>query len=326
MKSRALWLPLCLAVLGTAVPLRESVAAQKVDLEAYLGDVPMQDDSRTFTSEVDETIDTATAVSPGAKRTGIMYSSTNVTGDYVNTELDVIVHGKMLLIGTRTLGDITFFTKKPKKAVLFKLKPNKAYPFSIASKVFMSGVKIGKGKEYGTVTFLGFEEVTTPLGTFPEAAHIKRTDNLRVKNGKHSVESKLTIETWVVAGLGSVRFIESEELVQDKVVTDSLGPTEWLLDHAIVQGVPFPAPEPTSSGVRVEFTVQPSESAGVDLSNAEVAAVGVGPGRGARRARRNSGRWRCDGLPARDRLQIAACQPLTRTRSGFGSFRSVTGA
>jgi hypothetical protein len=265
MKSRARWLPLCLTALGAAVPVRESVAAEKVDLEAYLGDVPMVNDSRTYTSALDETIDSATAVSPGAKRTAIMYSSTNAAGDYVNTELDVVVHGKMLLVGTRTLDDVTFFTKKPKKAVLFQLKPNKDYPFNIASKVFMSGVKVGKGKAYGKVTFLGFEEVTTPLGTFPDAAHFMRTDNLRVKGGKHSVESKLTIESWDVAGMGAVRFIESAEVLQDNVVTNSVPPTEWLLDHAIVQGAPFPPPPPepassgasasASSGIRVTFNL-----------------------------------------------------------------------
>jgi hypothetical protein len=93
--------------------------------------------------------------------------------------------------------------------VSFRLKPGKAYPFSIPSKVFLDGQKVGKGKEYGKVTFVGLQELTTPLGTFPDAAHFQRTHNLRVKSGKQSIESRLTIESWVVAGLGAVKYIQS---------------------------------------------------------------------------------------------------------------------
>jgi hypothetical protein len=93
MKSRALWLSLCLAAVGTSVSLRESVAAAKVDLEAYIGDVPMENDSRAYLSELgDDNIETAIAVGLGAKRSGIMFSAT-AAGDYVN-EFDVVVHAR----------------------------------------------------------------------------------------------------------------------------------------------------------------------------------------------------------------------------------------
>ena len=281
MKSRARWLSLCLAAVGAFAPLRESVAESKVDLEAYLGDVPTESDSRTFLSELGEdNTETATDVFPDAKRTGVMYSSTNAAGDYVNTEFDVVVHGKKLLFGTRTLDDITFFTPKPKKAVSFRLKPGKAYPFSISSKVFLGMQKVGKGKEYGKVTFVGFEEVTTPLGTFPDAAHFKRSHNLRVKSGKQSIESRLTIESWVVAGLGSVRSIQSEDFLENKVVTDSAGPTEWLLDHGIVQGEPIvPMPWVVGSGASASARAEAASAlrvetgAGIDLISANASVV-----------------------------------------------------
>ena len=63
-----------------------------------------------------------------------------ITADQVDedsevTELEVVVHGKKLLVGTTVVFDgtdeITFFAPKPKKSVAFQLKQGKAYPFSI---------------------------------------------------------------------------------------------------------------------------------------------------------------------------------------------------
>ena len=80
MKPRALWLPLCLAVLGASAPLRESVAAPKVpkvDLEDYLGDVPMQDDTKTFLTEGDDYTNTVIGVTPGPKRSVMVFEQTS---------------------------------------------------------------------------------------------------------------------------------------------------------------------------------------------------------------------------------------------------------
>ena len=255
MKPRALWLPLCLAVLGASAPLRESVAAPKVpkvDLEDYLGDVPMQDDTKTFLTEGDDYTNTVIGVTPGPKRSVMVFEQTSSASESTAQELEVVVHGKKLLQGTVVLNDgtdeITFVTPKPKKRVSFQLKPNKAYKFKISSKVFFNGVKVAKGTEYGTVTFLGFEDVTTPLGTFEDAAHLMYTDNLRIKAQGEVLESRDVIESWVVVGLGAVRLIQSEDVFENGQLTESTPAQEWLFDHGVIQGMPIGPPAVPTGG------------------------------------------------------------------------------
>ncbi len=263
MKPRALWVPLCLAVLGASAPLRESVAAPKVpkvDLEDYLGDVPMQDDAKTFLTEGDDYTNTVIGVTPGPKRSVMVIEQTSSGSESTSRELQVVVHGKSLLQGTVVFNDgtdeIAFVTPKPKKRVAFKLKPNKPYKFKIPSKVLFNGVKVAKGAEYGTVTFLGFEDVTTALGTFEEAAHFAYTDNLRIKAQGEVLESKDVIESWVVVGLGAVRLIQSEEIFENGQLTESTPAQEWLFDHGVIQGVsvgPPPLPTDASGGSIIHF-------------------------------------------------------------------------
>lgn len=283
MTSRALWLSLCLAVLGASAPLRESVAAAKVDLEAYLGDVPMVNDEKTFTSELGDFTDHVISVAPSPKRTLVV--TDQIDEDSEVTELEVIVHGKKLLVGTTVVFDgtdqITFFVPKPKKSVAFKLKQGKAYPFSRSSKVFLNGVKVAKAKEYGKVTFLGFEEVTTPLGTFADAAHFMRTQNLRIKSHGQRVEFKDVIESWIVAGLGGVRFIQSEEIFENKVLVETIPATEYLFDHGTIDGEPYPA-EATAATVPLPWGVEAEASASASASASGAVVISLlaqaGPG------------------------------------------------
>ena len=96
------------------------------------------------------------------------------------------------------------------------------------------------------MTFLGFEDVTTPLGTFEDAAHFMYTDNLRIKAQGEVLESKDVIESWVVAGLGAVRLIQSEDVFENGQLTESTPAQEWLFDHGVIQGVSVgPPPLPT---------------------------------------------------------------------------------
>ena len=275
MKLRALAIPVGIVVLGAVTPARDSVAAAKVDLEAYLGGAPMQDDNKTFVTEGDEFTDTAIGVTPGAKRTVLVFET--VHGDTTSQELEVVLHGKSLLRGTliqnNGTDEIAFVTPKPKKLVAFKLVPNRAYKFKIGAKVFFNGMKVAKATEYGSTTFLGFEDVVTPLGTFPGAAHFMRTDNVRLKSGKDVFEIKDQIETWIDADLGTVQFIQSEDQFDNGVLSDSIPPQTWLFDHGVIQGVPVGPPMATggasgSSGA----TAVARGSAGSDLLNADAGA------------------------------------------------------
>jgi hypothetical protein len=302
MRLRALGIPVCLALLGVLAPLRESVAASaKVDLEDYLGDVPMENDTKTFLTEGDDYTNTAIGVTPGPKRSGILTEQTYATDESTVQEFDVVVHGKSALQGTVVFNDgtdeIAFVTAKPKKRVAFQLKQGKTYKFKIPSKVFFNGVKVAKGAEYGTVTFLGFEDVVTPLGTFEDAAHFMNTDNLRIKSRGDVFESKDVIESWVVIGLGAVRLIQSENVFDNGQLTDTTPPQEWFFDHGVIQGAPIGPPMPASGAsassgamaiargglvmtttissageIPVFYTVQP-EAGGMDLLNANATVI-----------------------------------------------------
>ena len=151
--------------------------------------------------------------------------------------LEVVVHGKNLLQGTvvqhNGTDEIAFVTPKPKKAVAFHLKQGKAYKFKIPSTVFFNGMKVAKAVEFGTVTFLGFEDVVTPLGTFEGAAHLMRINTIRLKSGKDRFEVRSQTESWVDADLGNLRFIRSEKDFDNGMLTDSIPATEWLFTTAI---------------------------------------------------------------------------------------------
>ena len=254
MKLRASWLSVCLAALAAFAPLRESLAAQKVDLEDYLGVVPMQGDSKTFIAESAEFTETAATVMPGARRSLIFLEQTEPDQPGSVLELQAVQHGKRLLRGTIVDDDgtdqLVFANSIPKKLVALKLKPNKLYKFKIGSRVFLNGVKLAKATNYGGFKFLGFEDIVTPLGEFPHCAHFAVTDNTRVKAHKSSFEVKNTIESWLAAGIGSVRFIQSQDVFDDGVLSegDGMPPTEFLLDHGVLQGEPFGPPEPASAG------------------------------------------------------------------------------
>ena len=277
MKRSSRWLALCLAALGALAPLSESVAAQKVDLEDYLGAPPLVNDNKTFLAVGDEYTETATQVQSTPKQITVLLEQTEPNSPATVQQLQVIVLGKKLLQGTLVMDDgndqITFATPKPKKLVPFQLVPNKPYKFKIPSKVYFDGVKVAKGVEYGTFTFLGFEDVTTPLGTFQHCAHLKVTDNIRMKSGKDSFETKDQFETWLAAGIGSVRFIQSEDVYDNGVLSpgDSTPPTEYLFDHGVIDGEPIGPPVPMSAASGASASA--SAVGGVDLINADASVV-----------------------------------------------------
>lgn len=274
MKLRALGVSVCLAVLGAVTPLRESFAGSpKVDLEAWLGGVPMQDDNKTFLTEGDEVTDTAIGVSPGTKQSTII--SEQIHGENSSQGLEVVVHGKRLLQGTiienNGTDEIAFVTPKPKKVVAFQMKQGKAYKFKVPSKVFFNGVKVAKGVEYGTVTFLGFEDVVTPLGTFTGAARFMRMDNIRLKSRGDVFEIRTQTESWVDADFGNVRFIQSENDFDNGFLTDSIPAQEWLFDHGVIQGVTVGPPMPAGGASASARAI--AHSSGSDLLNADASVV-----------------------------------------------------
>src|SRR5262245_31159963 len=152
----------------------------------------MLNDAKTFTSELGGYTDTVTFLLSSRKTAVVMFEQTDEDSTF--TELQVIFRGRKLLIGTQVLDDgvdqITFSRPNPKKSIVFQLKPGKAHKYNRPAKVLFDGVKVGKAKDYGRVTFLGFEEVTTPLGTFADAAHFERTANLLIKSGHDRLEFK----------------------------------------------------------------------------------------------------------------------------------------
>jgi len=296
MKRLAQWLVVCLAALGALAPLRESVAAEKVDLEDYIGVPPLLNDNKTFLATGDDYTDTAIDVQSTPKQITVLNEQTysDEPGSSVRT-VQGIVPGKKLLQGTLTMDDgndqIVFATAKPKKLVLFQLVPNKPYKFKIPYKVSLNGFKAGKGVEYGTYTFLGFEDVVTPLGTFEHCAHLKATDNLRLGYGrKDSLEVKDQIETWEAAGIGSVRFIQSEDVYENGVLdpSGSTPPTEFFFDHGVINGEPIGPPEPmggASASASARYVpIQPAQvvhmggasapaAGGIDVVNAGASVV-----------------------------------------------------
>jgi hypothetical protein len=251
MQLRARWVTVCLGVL--ALPL-ESVAAEKADLEAFIAVVPMQGDQQTFLTEGDDYTDAATSVTPGPKRSVFVVEQTYATSEGSTTELRVVVHGKKLLIGTVVFNDgtdeIALVRRRPKKLVQLQLVPGKTYKFRMGSKVFYNGFRAGNASEFGTVSFLGFEDVITPLGTFEGAAHLMRTDSLLFKGGGDSLEIRDTIESWEVEGLGTVRFFQSEVVYENGMLTESTPAQEWFFDHGVIQGVPVGPPMATGGASR----------------------------------------------------------------------------
>jgi hypothetical protein len=258
MRVGASWLAVlaCVAALVTGLASPSRAAAPKVDLSDYFGGTPDEGDFRVFVADgQDDITNTASTVSVDGGRIDVLVTTTQ--GSSVQTDVQVFVEGKGGYQGTETQDDLTFPLAKPKLVQPILMAIGKPFKYKLTSKFLFQGSRAGKSVFSGTVTLLGFEDISTPLGDFPQAAHFSGAQKQVLKGGGQKVAIIGTSEYWVSREHGTVRRITQSRLFENGVQVDEHPPTEWLLDHGVSHGVAFPEVTATSGGGVVESVLIP---------------------------------------------------------------------
>jgi hypothetical protein len=215
------------------------LAASRVDLTAYLDSYPETGDFRFYTRsdggsylvQINDAVESKNATS--------VVESTTEDGTTAS-EVAELIHGRELREGSSFLGALELVGAL-RRTLPFRLALGKPQPFRLGFKVLFQGVRAGKATAVGTRTFLGFGSVTTPLGTFNNAAHILSSLTLTIKTtGPVTTIAMSTTDAWYVVGLGGVAFTRSTQTYQNGALISSKGPFDYAFDHGAYRGVPQP--------------------------------------------------------------------------------------
>lgn len=108
---------------------------------------------------------------------------------------------------------------------------------------FVGGVPVGPGKYRGTWQFLGFEDVTTPVATWPDTARVQVAASMRVKirANRNVIEVFLSRTAWYAQGIGEVASSEAAVTGFLKGVLETeIPPRTGCLESGTWWGEPIP--------------------------------------------------------------------------------------
>ena len=220
----------------------------KVDLTDYLDADPQVGDFRTYLRD------------DGPERTSTVYGATELKkstvfgnrivedGDDVGAGITELVHGKEERLGSLFYpSGLSFVISRPKRILPFQLAPGVAVKFKVGFKAVIDHHKVGSATLAGDTTFVGFESVTTHLGTFDQTAHFLRHETLTLKGADVPTHIDSVSDTWISLELGTVLSHVEQQVFRDGVLDSTFGPHDYELDRGMYQGAPFGNPPPPGS-------------------------------------------------------------------------------
>jgi hypothetical protein len=245
MALRLLSRPLALLVLGMLAATAPAHAGAKLDLSPYLGTLRMPGDFKVYALSMggQRTV-TTLDVQPTPKGwLGVFESTIAGAGpDYDGTSASVeyLIPGKQLLSGNEFLdGGIIFVPRKPAKGLRLLMTPGKPQRVKKKMAVVLNGVQIGIAERLGSWVDVGYETVSTPSGTYPNALLARALSSLAIQDGYGTYAYLWDQKLWYAEGVGlvhsevSLRYYENGSLVR----TDAWGEQ---LSSGSIGGVPFP--------------------------------------------------------------------------------------
>jgi hypothetical protein len=237
-------LRLLLATALLALPLpAAAAAATKIDLSPYLATQRMAGDFKVYAWSTGGTRTVTTLdVQPWWK--GWAYLSESKLegtpgGDSVSTYEGYLLPGRQLLGGSQFFESFAFVVAKPSKGLRLVTSLGKVQRTRSRAALLVSGQVAGAAARVGAWMAEGFETVTTPSGTYPDALRALSSSGVGIFDGFDEVIFVYDETLWYAEGVGLVKAQTTVETYENGVLTDTRKWTEQLASGSL-GGVPFP--------------------------------------------------------------------------------------
>jgi hypothetical protein len=218
-------------------------AGTKLDLSPYLGQLRMPGDFKVYAWTTGGTRTVTTLdVQPWAKGWVFRVESRLVgtpNGPSVSTYESYLIPGKQLLIGSQSFEDFAFVLAKPSKGLRLLGALGKVQRTKGRAALVVNGRVAGGVARLGEWMAEGFETVTTPSGTYPNALRARSFSGVGISDGISQVVFLYDEILWYAEGVGLVEAQTSAETWENGVLTDTQKWTEELASGSL-GGVPFP--------------------------------------------------------------------------------------
>jgi hypothetical protein len=237
------FLPLTLILLAGLLPAPAARAATKLDLTPYLGLVRMPGDFKVFTwSTGGQRTVTTLDVQPWSKGWAFVTESV-VTGtgdgDGTSTSEGYLIPGKQLLGGSQHFESFDFVTRKPSKGLGLSGALGKMQRLKSRAALVVNGAQVGVVLRLAGWMPDGFENVTTPSGTYTAALRVRSLSGVGIADGFGEYVYLYDEWLWYAAGVGLVQAETRVEYYEDGALVETRSWTESLASGSL-GGVPFP--------------------------------------------------------------------------------------
>ena len=233
-------LPLAAALLLFALP---ATAGTKLDLSPYLSPARAPGDFKVYAWTTGGTRTVTTLdVQPWTKGWAYLSESRLVgtpDGDSVSTYESYVIPGKQLLGGSQYFEDFAIVLAKPSKGLKLLATPGKVQRTKARAALVVNGQLAGGVTRIGEWMAEGFETVTTPSGTYPDALRARSYSGVGIFDGFDEIVFLYEEIFWYAEGFGLVKAQTIAETWQNGVLADTQKWTEELASGSL-GGVPFP--------------------------------------------------------------------------------------
>lgn len=227
-------------LLALALP---ASAGTRLDLSPYLGQLRTPGDFKVYAWSTGGTRTVTTLdVRPWAKGWAYRSESRLVgtpDGDSVSSYESYVIPGKQLLGGSQYFEGFAFVLAKPSKGLKLSTTLGKVQRTKARAALVVNGQLAGGVARIGEWMAEGFETVTTPSGTYPDALRARSYSGVGIFDGFDEVVFLYDEVFWYAEGFGLVKAQTSAETWQNGALTDTRKWTEELASGSL-GGLPFP--------------------------------------------------------------------------------------
>jgi hypothetical protein len=217
-------------LLATAFLALPASAATKLDLSPYLAPQRTAGDFKVYVWSRGGTR-TVTTLDVQPWRKGWAYDSESrlvgtPDGDRISTYEGYVLPGKQLLVGSQFFEGFAFVVAKPSKGLRLVTSLGKVQRTRSRAALRVGGQVAGAAVRAGAWMADGFEMVTTPSGTYPNALRALSSSGVGVFDGSDDVIFVYDETLWYGEGVGLVNVQTTVETYENGVRTETQKWTE----------------------------------------------------------------------------------------------------
>lgn len=236
-----IWFCLGLAATLALATFRDSVAGSPaVDLSSYLAGTPTVGDFKDYARD-DGGSEVVTTESVTVSKNTVTATFSHTEDGKTSHQIEEQVARKLLLAGSEYDDTLDFSRPHPQRLYTYRFVPGRPQKLRLSATVLYQGVRVAKATTTGSTTFVGFEPITTALGTFDQAVHFstQAVETIREK-GHPDFVIVSSGDTWIAKPYGTVYFTRQSQSFVNGVVQSSFGPHQYTFDHGVLHGVAVP--------------------------------------------------------------------------------------